>query len=312
MSCASNHSIMNLDKDISRLPFLENSSTHRLKSALDDDFHPWFDDMNLEYQTPVIKPDQAPSGISIDSEATENYWHTLVQDLQRENASLMFSLRETQAELDQCRSQKYALEEMMENHMKVTNVILTKLRNDAIQRIRKEKSLRTARRSLETEIQPSVPVSSSWCVQVHPPFEQAPTMPTTEDKEVQTDSSNLAPLAISDVCSKQSNASPSVSPGFVPERSFSVSGSLHESSYEDLLHEIQNLQQQRLDLMFQKRYLTLVNTALASCESRSMKVFQALGIASKDITTRSPRQRWRACCVAIIAIYRLRRSKYSE
>ncbi|ORY93117.1 hypothetical protein BCR43DRAFT_365094 [Syncephalastrum racemosum] len=88
-----------------------------------------------------------------------------------------------------------------------------------------------------------------------------------------------------------------------------------ELSKSDLLMALQRAQEQyqverarRLELAFQKQYLSYVNTGLESSEKKCRFLLQDLDIV-QPTPERTPVSKWRACFHAIIAVHRFRKQR---
>ncbi|KAG0174670.1 hypothetical protein DFQ28_005268 [Apophysomyces sp. BC1034] len=86
---------------------------------------------------------------------TDVDWQVLVRRLQKENASLVSSLRGAQADLHRCRLEKSELEDIYARQADASDAIILRLRNALCRQIQEKKEDRANQRALEARLRES-------------------------------------------------------------------------------------------------------------------------------------------------------------
>ncbi|KAG2217202.1 hypothetical protein INT45_005411 [Circinella minor] len=242
-------------------------------------------------------------------------WKALVRRLREENASLLSTIQSTRDELSQLLNDKTRLEDIVTSQEDTIHSLQNQLDSIMIEREQQKQQVEAAaaavmtgndeidqyqlkKKEEDTEQLDGV-LHQQEHARLNNLFERkAQLIEQQRDNEKEKD--NISPL--------------SPFPTYHTEQR-QRERSEHNSSTDRLLvavHEAQDgyaiERERRIELVFQKRYLMLVNKSLESCESQTLEYLKELGIPHNiRQPSLSPTSKWRACFNAVIAVYRLRK-----
>ncbi|KAI7858092.1 hypothetical protein BDC45DRAFT_598380 [Circinella umbellata] len=255
--------------------------------------------------------DNRTDQFAVDSEFS---WKALVRRLREENASLLNTIQSTRDELSQILNDKTRLEDIVTSQEDTIHSLQDQL--DSIM-IEKEQQQQQAEAAAEAAVTTGNDETDQYQLKrkeedieqldgvlhqqeharLNNLFERkAQLIEQQRDNEKEKD--NISPLSPFPTYHKQQRQR-----------------SERNSSTDRLLaavHEAQDgyaiERERRIELVFQKRYLMLVNKSLESCESQTLEYLKELGIPHNvRQPLLSPTSKWRACFNAVIAVYRLRK-----
>ncbi|CDH57716.1 predicted protein [Lichtheimia corymbifera JMRC:FSU:9682] len=224
---------------------------------------------------------------------SEFSWKSLVRRLREENASLLNTVKLTREDLRQVKYEKTELERTLRSGKQTSDKVISDLQ----QQLDDEKRLReqASKRAIESE---ELDAAQEHLQQLHLEVDAL-----EKRKEQLLSTANDQRQQQSDL-DNDTRHQP------------------YENPQSELLDEIEQLRtlldeserkyqderKRRLELMFQKRYLLLVNRGYEECESTRAADAPMADIQHHSSTTLSPTSKWRACVTLIIAIHRLRKS----
>ncbi|CDS12585.1 hypothetical protein LRAMOSA04771 [Lichtheimia ramosa] len=306
MSTSSDYSVMVFSKDLPQSSLILDSpvtlSQHLFKNAP----RTLFDEMECrktDLQEPSIHHDQANDPMSKQNNdrieqfkvESEFSWKSLVRRLREENASLLNTVKLTREDLRQAKYEKAELEKTLRLRKQESD----KMINDLQQQLEEEKKLReqaSARAIVSRDIDAAHEHLQQLQLEVDALEKRKENlMATTKDQQQQA--SNL---------DKDTRHESLDHPQSLLDEMEQLKTLLDESEqrYEDE-------RKRRLELMFQKRYLLLVNRGYEDCESARAEDTPMADTRHHSSIILSPTSKWRACVTLIIAIQRLRKSLHT-
>ncbi|KAJ8651682.1 hypothetical protein O0I10_012750 [Lichtheimia ornata] len=227
---------------------------------------------------------------------SEFSWKSLVRRLREENASLLNTVKLTREDIRQVKYEKAELERTLRLRKQSSDKVI----NDLQQQLDDEKRLREQVSKRVIELQ-ELDAAQEHLQHLHLEVN------TLEQRKEQ-------------LLSTANDQRPQTS-----DLDYDTRHQPFEHPQSHLLDEIEQLKtlldeserkyederRRRLELMFQKRYLLLVNRGFEECESTRAADAPMADFQHHSTTTLSPTSKWRACVTLIIAIHRLRKSLHT-
>ncbi|KAI7881769.1 hypothetical protein K492DRAFT_206604 [Lichtheimia hyalospora FSU 10163] len=304
MSTSSDYSVMVFSKDLPQSSLILDSpvtlSQHLFKNAP----RTLFDEMECrkaDLQEPSIQRDHTTDPMSKhNNDRVEQFkvesefsWKSLVRRLREENASLLNTVKLTREDLRQAKYEKVELERTLRLRKQTSD----KMINDLQHQLEDEKKWRdqVSARALDIET-------------AHEQLEQLHLEVDTlkKQKEQLASTANDQQQQTSDLYNDTRHSS------FEHPQSLLDEIEQLKTLLDESERKYQDERKRRLELMFQKRYLLLVNRGFEDCESTRTVDTPITDIRHHSSTILSPTSKWRACVTLIIAVHRLRKSLHTN